>query len=171
MAAQTRLTPKQFIELVLIKEVGEIHIKHPYISFATMAIGIEFLGKSLNAFEDWNQSGRSKADFELAINSLNSFQRYRPLLVSHKLWDALRNGFSHSFVPKDTLTLSSKLEAPHLHPMTQTSINLRCEDLYSDFKGACEEVIAMTTFPSGKMNRPLLSVPSAPTNISYSGKT
>ena len=173
MATQTGMTPQQFIQVVLIKEIGEIHLKYPYISFAAMAIGIEFLGKALNSHEDWNYyaSGIPKRDFESAINSLNSFTRYRPLLTSHNLWDALRNGFSHSFVPKGTLTLSSKNEAPHLYPMTPTKINLRCEDLYIDFKGACEEVLAMTTFPSGKMSRPLLSVPNVTTNISFSGTT
>ena len=105
---------------------------------------------------------------------MSSFSDYRPLLTTHNLWDALRNGFSHSFVPKDTLTLSSKNEAPHLHHMSATQINLRCENLYADFKSACEEVLAMTTFSSGKMSRPLLSVPTAPsstTNISFSGTT
>lgn len=169
------MMPKEFIQIVLIKEVGEIHEKYPYIAFATMAIGIEFLGKCLNTYEDWNHFGRGipKADFELAINNLNSFDKYRPLLTSHNFWDSLRNGFSHSFVPKGTLTLSSKGEDPHMKIVSPTQINLRCEDFYTDFKGACEEVIAMTTFASGKMSRPLLSVPdsSSPSSIAHSGGT
>ena len=166
--------PKDFIQIVLIKEVGEIHEKYPYIAFATMAIGIEFLGKCLNTHDDWNHFARGvpKADFELAIKSLNSFDKYRTLLTTHDFWDSLRNGFSHSFVPKGTLTLSSKDEDPHMKIISPTQINLRCEDFYADFKGACDEVIAMTTFASSKMSRALLSVPDdATTSSPHSGAT
>jgi len=154
------MTPKEFIQQVLITETGQIHENHPYISFAMMAIGIEFLGKCLNNCEDWNEPRRSKVDFELAVNTLTSLTIYRPLLSSHNLWDSLRNGFAHSFVPKNTLTLSSKDETAHLTPITATKINLKCEDFYDDFKNACNEVLAKTTFPSTKMRNPLLSVPS-----------
>ncbi len=164
------MTPKEFIDTVLINEVGAIHLQYPYITFAMMAIGIEFLGKSLNSYEDWNQGGRSKEDFELAINSLNSFHRYRPLLASHNLWTSLRNGFLHSFVPKNTLTLSSKNETGHLVAITPTKINLRCEDLYADFKRACQEVIAMTNFQSNKLSLPLLELSDVQNNISVSGR-
>lgn len=153
------LNPKQFIQNVLINEIGEIHMKYPYVSFAIMAIGIEFLGKCLNGVEDWNKSGRCEKDFNLAINSLNSLSTYRPLLKSHALWDSLRNGFLHSFVPKNTIRLSSKSEAEHLQNITSTQINIKCENFYEDFKGACEEVIKMTTFPSKKMGKPLLEIP------------
>ena len=164
------LMPKEFIQIVLINEVGEIHLKYPYISFATMSIGIEFLGKCLNEFQDWNKKDRSRIDFELAINGLNSLSSYRPLLTSHNLWDSLRNGFLHSFVPKNTICLSSKDEAEHLRQVTATKINLRCEDFYIDFKGACEEVINMITFPSTKMDRPLLDIPT-PTETPQSNQS
>ncbi|MBP1631113.1 MAG: hypothetical protein H6Q15_2006 [Bacteroidetes bacterium] len=148
--------PKKFIQQVLIKEIDEIHKDHPYIAFCIMAIGIEFLGKCLNKYDDWNKSGRSKNDFELAVNNLDSLEPYRNLLVTHKLWDSLRNGFAHSFVPKGTLTLSSDKEDPHLTKRSETIINLKCEDFYNDFKNACEEVVKMDTFISKKMNYPLL---------------
>jgi hypothetical protein len=155
----SKLTPQQFIQNVLIKEIGEIHSNHPYISFATMAIGIEFLGKCLNESASWNENFRSQTNFELAINELNSFTKYRLLLTSHKLWDSLRNGFLHSFVPKNSISLSSKNQAKHLQVISSTQINLRCEDFYIDFKGACEEVLKMKTFKSNKMNEPLLIIP------------
>lgn len=152
----TTMKPKEFIQQVLIEEIGEILKNHPFIAFSLMAIGIEFLGKCLNEFENWDKSGRSKDDFELAVKSLNSLESYRTLLTTHKLWDSLRNGFTHSFVPKGTLTLSSKNQAPHFTKITETTINLRCEDFYNDFKNACEEVIEMNNFKSKKMDNPLL---------------
>jgi len=166
------ITPKEFIQQVLINEVGEIHERFPYISFATMAIGIEFLGKCLSNEEDWNKQGNSKTDFEFAINNLNSFEKYRDFLGEYELWTSLRNGFLHSFVPKNKLTLSSKDEMEHLKEHNG-KLNLKCEDLYSDFKLACEEVLQMTTFSSNKMTLPLLFVPdnSIDNNISFSGST
>lgn len=151
--------PKQFIQKVLIDEIGEIHKNYPYIAFASMTIGIEFLGKCLNTHEDWNKKNRSKKDFQLAVNALNSFSKYKPLLRSHKLWDSMRNGFLHSFVPKESISLSRKGEMAHMNKITDKKINLECEEFYKDFKMACEKVIEMNNFKSGKMNRALLYVP------------
>jgi hypothetical protein len=140
-----------------------------------MAIGIEFLGKCINDQEDWNAQGRSKVDFELAVNSLSSLASYRPYLTSHNLWDSLRNGFLHSFVPKNTITLSSRDEADHFQLISATTINLKCENFFQDFKNACREVVGMSLFLSGKMDHPLLTVPSKPnsetSNTAVSGST
>lgn len=165
------MMPKEFIEQVLIREIGELHEDHPYIAFAIMAIGIEFLGKCLNEFDDWNESRRSRKDFELAIDELDSFKNYRPLLSSHNLWDSLRNGFAHSFVPKKTLSLSSKDEAMHFSTIYHNKINLKCEDFYNDFRNACEEVINMVAFQNNKMNKSLLEIPSSDDYIAFSGST
>lgn len=158
------MMPKEFIQKVLIDEIGEIHEKYPYIAFASMTIGIEFLGKCLNEHDNWNyyNFGQPRLDFENSIKAFESFKNYVPLLVSHNLWDSLRNGFSHSFVPKDTISLSRKAdgEYSHLHNINDHKINLRCEEFYIDFKNACEYVIKMESFNSEKMNRPLLYVPN-----------
>lgn len=156
------MTPKEFIRQVFINELKVLQDSNPYISFAIIATGIEFLGKCLDSSAGhWNVSRKSKENFEFAINNLNSFKKYRPYLTTHKLWDSLRNGFAHSFVPKYSLTLSSKNECPHmvLHD-NDKRLNLRCEDFYLDFKNACEEVIKMTFHNADdKMNKQLLSVP------------
>ena len=164
------LLPKQFIQKVLIEEVGEIHLKYPYISFLTMAVGIEFLGKALNNNSDWNQSGQSKLDFENAINHLNAFSSYRQLLQSHNFWTSFRNGFAHSFVPKNTISLSSKDEKEHFTNNNTPIINLRCEDFYEDFKNGCLEIIAMEFDENNKMNLPLLDIPDV-NDINFSGST
>jgi|ERR1700757_271936 len=156
--------PKDFIQNVLIGEIAVLSETNPYITFALMAIGIEFLGKCLDTNEhDWNK-GKSKVNFEKAINTLDSLEKYRKYLPSNQygLWDSLRNGFAHSFVPKKQLGLSSKGEAEHVLEYTQNNIrklNLKCEDLYIDFKGACIEVIGMNFASDNKMMKPLLSVP------------
>lgn len=157
-----QLLPKFFIQQVLITEMETVKTTTPYISFALMGIGIEFYGKCIDTTnQDWNKKGKSKEHFELAINSLDSFIKYRPFLTTFKLWDSLRNGFSHSFVPKYPITLSSKDETAHLVIHENGSrINLKCEDLYNDFKAAGEEIIKMTFAQSDKMNKSLLSIPN-----------
>ena len=164
------MTPKEFIQQVLINEIGEIHIKHPYISFGTMAVGIEFLGKCLNQYNDWDyyKPGLPKKDFERAINQLDAFTKYRQYLNRFKICDSLRNGFAHAFVPKKTISLSSKDEMKHL-VIHNNMLNLRCEDFYNDFKSACEEIINMEKFPSKKMDSHILNVPND--KIDYSGTT
>lgn len=162
----TSLTPQDFIQNVLIDQIEDIHKNHAYISFYLMAIGIEFLSTE----EDWNKQGQSKIDFEYAINNLDSFKDYIPFLSTHFLWTSLRNGFLHSFVPKNTITLSSGDEMPHLEEHNN-KVNLKCENFYNDFKNACHEILSMTTFPSNKMTSPLLYVPGVSTNISFSGTT
>jgi hypothetical protein len=156
------MTPKEFIQQVFINELDNIKSTNPYISFAIMAIGIEFLGKCLdNNANHWNVPKKSKVNFEYAINHLDALSAYRPYLISHKLWDSLRNGFAHSFVPKFPLTLSSKNEAPHLllHENNKR-LNLKCEDFYNDFKNACIEVVNMEfSDADDKMKKQLLSVP------------
>jgi len=73
-------------------------------------------------------------------------------------------------VPKNTLTLSSGDGIGHLIE-DNGKINLKCEDLYTDFNDACNEVISMSCYPSTKMDSPLLYVPDIPDNTSYSGTT
>lgn len=157
------MTPKEFISVVFLNELKELSYAKPYISFAVMATGIEFLGKCLDTEAlHWNEKNKSKINFEYAMNNLEAFSPYRRFLDSHKMWDSLRNGFSHSFVPKYPITLSSKNELGNLAlQLNDTRLNLKCEDFYSAFAQACLEVVNMN-FPNtnDKMNKQLLSVPN-----------
>jgi hypothetical protein len=171
------MLPKEFIQDVLIDEIGQIHTQHPYISFSLMAIGIEFLGKCLNEHEDWNnwippkeRQPNTIVDFDRAIRELTSFEVYRDYLSSHGLRNSLRNGFLHSFTPKANISVSSKDEMPHLVEH-DGKINLRCEDFYNDFKNACLEIIAKDEFPTTKVKSPLLHTPGVCQSLTFSGTT
>lgn len=153
------LTAKEFIQKVLIDELGSMIKTHPYMSFIIMSIGIEFLGKCINRGRvDWNLGGRPTVDFEKAINDIPNFERYRIYLTTHDLYDSLRCGLAHSVAPKGKVTLSSKEEAPHL-TVFGNSVNLKVEDFYKDFKEACEYVIIQTYSETDKMNGAFLYVP------------
>lgn len=151
------MKPKEFIKTVLVDQLGVVSNDYPYLAFAMMAIGIEFLGKCLDtSTASWRRDFVSKTDFIRAINTLTGFQRYRGF--DERLYKDLRNGFAHSFIPKYDLTLSSGSEEAHL-ALNGTRLNLKCEDFYQDFKDACLEVINLNFSQSDKMNSDLLEVP------------
>jgi len=155
-----KVNPKEFIQSVLIDEIGELISGHPYISFILMGIGIEFLGKCIDSdMKDWNstQPG-SKKTFENAIKLIPNFQKYKSYLDSHDMYNSFRCGLAHALSPKVKITLSSKSEMSHLNKHND-KINLKVEEFYDDFKKACEYVINKS-FPIGdKMNENFLIVP------------
>ena len=155
----TTLTPKIFIQSVFIDELESMIINHPYISFMVMGIGVEFLGKCIDKdLRDWNVSGRSRRDFERAIKTIPSLNKYRTYLTTYDLYGSFRCGLAHAASPKFLITLSSKEELGHLVE-SNGRLNLKVEDFFADFKAACLHVIN-DTYPNGnKMEIPFLSVP------------
>lgn len=168
------LKPKDFIQTVFIDELGQLVNSHPYISFITIGIGIEFLGKCIDTTEqDWNKQGNSAKHFKKAVNELTSLSKYRPYLSSHQLYKSFRCGLAHAAAPNFCVTLSSKNERGNL-TIINSRLNLKIEDLYDDFKRACLEVINIHFVQTDKMNTPYLEVPDILPNsqtISYSGTT
>lgn len=153
------LKPKDFIKSVLIDEVGSMINIYPYISFIIMGIGIEFLGKCLaTTRSDWNEKGHSGPDFKNAISTIPSLQKYKPYLKTHNLYSSFRCGLAHAISPKLQITLSSKGELGHMIEHSGR-LNLKVEDLYSDFKQACEYIIHMTFASEDKMSGDFLQVP------------
>ena len=154
----TRIKPKEFIQTVLINEIGELTDSHPYISFILMGIGIEFIGKCIDkSLTDWNVSGRSKQDFENAIKAIPSLKKYEPYLASHQMYSSFRCGLAHAVSPKLQITLSSKQEMAHLVE-SNGRLNLKVEDFYNDFKDACNYIISQNYTNGDKMNADFLEV-------------
>lgn len=155
----TVLKPKTFIQEALIDEVDKMKDGFPYFSFIIMSIGIEFLGKCIDSkLNSWDVTGRSKKDFEQAINQLNALNPYRQYLSKYDLYGSFRCGLAHKVSPKVKITLSSKEERGHLIEH-DGRLNFKVEDFYNDFYDACKEVIEMT-FPAGdKMNDDFMEVP------------
>jgi hypothetical protein len=157
----TRLKPNDFIRTVLINEIGELVDSHPYLSFILMGIGIEFMGKCIDIrLTDWNESGRSKLDFESAIKTIPSLKKYEPYLISHQMYSSFRCGLAHAVAPKTQITLSSKEEMGHLID-NNGRLNLKVEDFYQDFKDACNYILTQSYPIGNKMNADFLEVPGA----------
>ena len=157
-----QMTTRQFMEVTFIIQVGQLVPTHPYISFMTMGIGIEFLGKCLHA-GDFQEEGVSRKRFEEAVHRIPAFSDYRQLTGKGSpfdLYGCLRCGLAHAAAPKYPITLSSKDEMANLtlHDNGKR-INLRCEDFYHDFKTACEEVLGMPDPVATKLDAPFLAIP------------
>lgn len=136
-------TKQEFIWKYLIDEIEDIVERHPFHAFVLMAVGVEHLGILLSRREDVFEANHSKKDFNRAINELNSLAPYRQYLdaTSVDLYTGLRCGLNHAFMPKTNILLTSKLDLRHLVHDIEGRLILRCEDFYSHYKSACEEVI------------------------------
>lgn len=164
--------PKEIIKTVFIIELADIVEKHPYIAFALIGIGIEFLGKCLDMeHQDWAQQRLSKAHFNNAIEKLDSLRFYEQFLNEDTffLYSTLRCGFAHSMIPQHRISngklyglgVCSKTDSYghmlNVYPNKEI-LTLKIEFLFADFVNACNEVIRMN-FPVGdKMNKEYLSV-------------
>lgn len=147
------MKPKEFIEHVLINELGDIVFRHPYLSFSLLAIGIEFLGKcTLSDNEDWHNINPDKS-FKAGQGLLNQIdERYRMVDLKNEL----RNGFSHTLSPKFGLILSElKNGSSHFGKVEGRTI-LVAEIFYEDFIKCCNKVINTEFEPKNKMNKDFL---------------
>lgn len=154
------MMPKEFIQVVLIDELRLVVEQRPYISFAPVTIGFEFIGKALDITEPTWRKNSPKDDWERPFKQLSCLSQYLPHLQSYKLHDCIRNGYMHTFIPKGKINVSSRLDIhSHLEISQTGKLNIKCEQYYEDLVLACKEIINMDfPDPSNKMNKDLLSV-------------
>ena len=151
-------TPKVFIQGTLVEEIGKISKTNAYLSFALIALGIEFLGRCDDSVEYWHQRDKSEECFNRAIEQL--MKKYQ----SYRLYDLLRCGYAHYLAPQKGLGLSEREKHGTVHLSVDSSGNLilNIEDFYNDFKCACEKVIDRIDNKfyknDGKMYKPFLIV-------------
>jgi len=163
------LYPKDFINQVLINEIQDIVIKHPYLAFLLICTGIEFLGKCIdtnNQNWDWNQKYQEiNQPFDNAIKKLFP-KKYSLLLEKYSLRDQLRNGMIHILAPKSKIGLSQLKHDKNgeilmkNHPFEQNGkLVFIIEYFYIDFVDACKKVLRMKFDNNDKMNKAFLSIP------------
>ena len=163
------LYPKNFINQVLINEMQDIVIKHPYLAFLLICSGIEFLGKCIdknNQHWDWDSKyQKANPPFDNAIKELFP-KKYSLLLKKYSLRDQLRNGMIHILAPKSKIGLTQLKHDKNgeiimkNHPFEQNGrLLLVIEYFYIDFVDACKKVLRMKFDSNDKMNKPFLSIP------------
>jgi hypothetical protein len=139
----------EFIQMVLIDQIGEIVRINDYLAFALIFNSIELLGSCFDDkdFGYW-KTGYYKKRFTAALKYFPS--EYHKL----DLCDFGRNGFAHTFKPdlKSKISLSKRSghnyldengnEWPNLSKIQNSKKRiLFIEDFYEDFKNVCLEII------------------------------
>ena len=150
--------PKDFIRNVLIEELKDIVFKHAYLSFALIAVGIEYIGKcNMTTRQDWHNINPSNA-FDEGLNLLSSNdQRYADENLNLK--DSLRNGFAHTLSPKSKIGLSEiKHGTEHFKPASDGKITMVVEYLFADFVKVCNIILDKEFPENDKMNKPILEI-------------
>lgn len=152
--AEQILSPKQFIQLVLIDQMSDIVKTHPYHAFVLIAVGLEFLGKCMLGTLVWDKpyDGALKEGIDLLISVDHNY-------ATVDLRDLLRNGTAHMFCPKKGLVFSQESHgAKNFDKDSHGQIVLVIEPFYKDFVAACNKVIE-TQFPDDdKMNSGFLRI-------------
>src|SRR6185295_2064759 len=142
------MTPKEFINAVIIYDLKNVSTASAYLSFPLMAISIEFLGKCLDQGQKGWHKGKMRDDFNKAIDELEALKKYRKIskiVVRDFLYNSLRNGMCHSLIPKrgkDGWSIGlSHTDHPHVVFPGHKRIQLHAPVLYEDIKNAALEVI------------------------------
>lgn len=162
------LYPSDFIKTTFLGEYKNIIYTHKYyyIGFALVCIGIEFVGKCLDATEqNWQKTGLSKAHFKDAIEQ--TMPQYKP--HSTLLYEQLRSGFAHGLLPGPKVGLTHRDESikygtKHLSKHGGT-VTVVIESFYDDFEVACRNVLQREFPQNDKMSKPLLAIPSDPVAV------
>ncbi len=150
-----------FIQRVLIDEFMEIQHgeAHPYLSFALLSQGIEFLGACLDS-EPFSAKGLSAPRFRRAIYDLfpPSYHRFNQGTGKpFDLYENLRPGLFLPILPELRLELLRRTESEKrsVHHLDVVEIRgmrrlvLVWEDLLEDYGRACKEV--MTRIRDGRL--------------------
>lgn len=138
------MTQKEFINHVLINEIGDVVDHHKWLSFILICSGIEFLGGCIDhEINNLHASNRSRKRFESAIRKLFPSQ-YEPFLdKSFDLYSQLRCGMSHVTIPGIKIAISETSSGHKNLSEWGDRIIFIAEDLFIDFKRACLKVIDM----------------------------
>lgn len=136
--ALQKMPVEDFINKVLIEEIGDIKDPHPYLAFPLICEGIEFLGK-MNSPDSWEGRYLSKKHFNEALNQYDSLNKYKHT----NLYEIIRCGFCHGLRPssgngKCEYYLCQDIKPPYRTKDGKKIIFISINQLYNDFKEACE---------------------------------
>jgi hypothetical protein len=152
--AVTYTSYKEFIENILIKEIGEIKNSHHYLSLSLICEGIEFLGKYISD-DDWEETQVSEKQFINALSTFKALKKYNKYYTNGNgdpcsfLYRSIRCGFCHSLSPSSTdkkgygydSTLGEYGKSEIISEGNKCKIYININSLYDDFVEACNELL------------------------------
>jgi len=139
------MNQKEFIEVVILNQLGDIVKLHPYLSFPLMATSIELLGGCIDKSKrGFNAGGGSEKRFNDAIKYLFplKYHRFTDKSISNiDLYKGLRCGMNHLFLPNTGVALT-ELKSGNSHlSVKNRQLLLVAEELYKDLQEAGKIVI------------------------------
>ena len=146
----------------VIDELKDIVENHPFHAFALLAIVIEVLGKSINSHTDWQHFERNGLDFNNALNKYQSLKKYSTLSVS--LYDTLRCGMAHAFLPKKGIKL-----VPDKNDFSNDTIG--CKELYEDIVIAWSDLKKGVITPDKDMSKNVIEIIGPTTGVTNPDKS
>ncbi len=153
------MKPKEFIKNVLIGEMKDIVNKHPYLAFALIAIGIEFLGKCMIIECDhWDFMRKESEKYKPFDKGMELMIKIDNRYFFVNLKDQLRNGFVHTLLPKSEVALSEVKSGDRHFDQKSYKTILVIEILYRDFVRACHMVLDYPFKENDKMNGDFLTI-------------
>lgn len=135
---------QELIRETFINDIKALQDKGFYLfSFILIGQAIETLGVFLDK-KPLKAKHQSKKRFALAINKLFD-SRYRKLNENDWFYKQFRCNMAHLFTPGSTLFLTNKNEKGEMQHLGrhQDKLVLVAEELYEDFKNACEKSLEL----------------------------
>jgi hypothetical protein len=138
----------RFIQTVLINDIGRMinDCRLYYLSFGVIAQGIEFLGACLDELP-FDEKDQAEKRFKRAIRNLfpKKYAKHNSPQAQFYLYKDFRCAMVHKVRPQNRIVLTHRVESieegtAHLEEYNGQLV-LVAEDLYDDFKRACERVI------------------------------
>ena len=129
------MSNEEFIQKVLIEEIGEIKDKHPYLMCMLVSQGIEFLGKTvrpINNGSGWNENQNAKRDFQSAIKLFPSLRKYAEI----DIYQRIRCRFCEKMVADDNMVSDNTAHSKGGGAADKDRATVNLNDLYDDFKRA-----------------------------------
>lgn len=136
------MSNEEFIQKILIEEIGEIKDKHPYLMCMLVSQGIEFLGKTvrpINNGSGWNENQNAKRDFQSAIKLFPSLRKYTEI----DIYQRIRCRFCEKMVTDDNMVSDDTAHSKGGGAADKGRVTVNLNDLYDDFKRACEDLLEM----------------------------
>lgn len=136
-----KMTQKEFIQQVLINQIGSVNKTDKYLSYILIVSGIELLGICVDE-NGFFESGHSGKRFRNIIENYfpDSYKIYNNN-GEIDLYSELRCGLLHSVLPKQKIGLSEIAHGSKHLSIQDGRLVLVAEDFYNDFKNACEIII------------------------------
>ena len=160
------MTAKDFLEKQIIPDIQSLVREKPYVAFALISIGIEFLGKGLQVNKSWDDdSTKASYSFNLAIKKLFSteYQRYSK---DNKLYHSFRCGFAHNLLQKPDIALHSTGD----NYIKDGIIHLSCEKVFEDFNSAATKLLREEKYKA-KMDHEFFGIYQDDAHQPYTGST